>query len=149
MYYNWENTILIPKTWGIARMAEKKPEKTILDIDGVIIQIFGHEVKVSFIQSPNLDRWQLFMRLFDQLLEKGFKDFEFDLEQLISASSIDLGMWTTCNAKISRRQGRLSFVIGENAILEGILNLTMLNKIFTIKTADKKQTKSSPSPVSR
>jgi hypothetical protein len=113
--------------------SDTNPKKIIQKINGVLIEIEEHRVKATFLISLNLNAWQQLMKLMDELLNRGYDQWEFNLERMIGASSIDLGMWPTCNAKITKSSGTLVFAVGENAVIQGVLRLTRLNEILDIK----------------
>jgi hypothetical protein len=88
---------------------------------------------VKFTKSLDFFEWQEFNDTLNEMMRNNYTQWEFNLEHLNRPTSIDLGMWLTCNAKISNQGGALRFVVKKESSVQKIITVTKIDTIFDIE----------------
>jgi anti-anti-sigma factor len=107
-----------------------------MDIPGVGIRYGIKKAEFYILKSLDSYEWGEVQNHIGKMLDKGYSQFIFCLQRLSYATSTDLGMWVTLNAKIVNNSGSLVFSLGCNNTLRKYLTLTGLDKILTVKAKD-------------
>ena len=103
-------------------------------INGVIFSIHGQDqIRVKFTKSLDFFEWQEFNDTLNEMIRNNYKHWEFNMEHLSRPTSIDIGMWLTCNAKITNQAGDLKFVIKKESSVQKIISVTKLDTILNIE----------------
>jgi hypothetical protein len=89
-------------------------------------------VLVTFTRSLDFFEWQEFNDTLNQMIKKEYHEWVFNLVELRKPTSIDIGMWLTCNAKLTNQSGSLGFIVKRNSNVQKVLNVTKLDQIFSI-----------------
>ncbi len=91
-----------------------------------------NEVLVKFMNPMDSYEWNNFTSMMVRMLKNGFTRWKFILTDLPIATSIDIGMWVSCNATINNYSGVLEFIVKENSTIYKTLKFTNLDQIFKI-----------------
>ena len=103
-------------------------------INGVLFSVQGQEqIRVKFIKSLDFFEWQEFSDTLNGMIRNNYRRWEFNLEHLKRPTSIDIGMWLTCNAKIQNQSGSLKFVVKKESSVQKVLAVTKLDSILSIE----------------
>jgi hypothetical protein len=105
-------------------------------INGVTFNLQGPgRVMVTFTKSLDIEEWQEFNNTLTDMIRKGYQNWIFNLKDMHMPTSIDIGMWLTCNAKITNSSGSVQFIIKKCSVVQRTLAVTKLNSIFSITYA--------------
>ena len=91
-----------------------------------------NEVLVKFLSSMNTFEWNRFTSMLVRMLRNGFLRWKFILTEQPIATSIDIGMWVSCNATINNYNGEVEFIVLEDTTIHKTLIFTKLDKILKI-----------------
>jgi anti-anti-sigma factor len=111
-------------------VTSKKQTVILKNIRGVTVKIDLNKVQVTFKESLDFFEWQGVQKNMNQLLDNGYFQWVFDLKELAYPTSIDIGMWVTCNAKVCNKSGEMEFLINQESKVHKILSATKLDKIL-------------------
>jgi hypothetical protein len=111
-------------------VASKKQSIILDNIRGVTVKIDLQNVHVTFKESLDFFEWQGVQKNMNKLLDNRYLQWEFNLKELAFPTSIDIGMWVTCNAKVSNKSGEMVFIVGQESNVHKILSATKLDKIL-------------------
>ncbi len=91
-----------------------------------------NEVLVKFVSPMDTYDWNGFTSMMVRMLKNGFTRWKFILTDLPIATSVDIGMWVSCNATINNYSGTLEFIVKDNSTVHKTLKFTNLDQIFKV-----------------
>ena len=96
-----------------------------------------NEVLVKFTSSMDAFEWNRFTSMLVRMLKSGFLKWKFILAEQPIATSVDIGMWVSCNATINNYKGEVIFIVLEGSTIHKTLIFTKLDKILKISLIKK------------
>lgn len=89
-------------------------------------------VRVKFTAPLDPLEWNNLRLQMVRMLKQGFLKWLFVLDNLAVATSVDIGMWVSCNGTVSSYSGTLQFSVRPNSTVHKTLMFTKLDRIFSI-----------------
>jgi len=90
------------------------------------------EVRIRFFNPMDAHEWKIFGDNMVRMLKNGFLKWRFILKDMNIATSVDLGMWVSCNATVNNYSGEIDFVVRENSTIHRTLVFTKLEQILSV-----------------
>jgi len=76
--------------------------------------------------------WKELRASLTEMLKNGLLQWEFLLDKLDLATSVDIGMWVACNAVVENHSGKITFVVRKDSTIHKTLSITKLDQILSI-----------------
>jgi len=103
----------------------------------IIKKTKDNEVLVKFLTPMDSFEWNRFTSMLVRMLKNGFLKWKFILTEQQIATSVDIGMWVSCNATINSYKGELVIIVLEGSTIHKTLVFTKLDKILNISILKK------------
>jgi len=103
----------------------------------IIKKTKDNEVLVKFMSPLDTFEWNRFTSMLVRMLKNGFLNWKFILTEQQIATSVDIGMWVSCNATINNYNGAITFIVLEGSTIHKTLVFTKLDKILNISLLKK------------